>query len=372
VTIGIATAFTYRDTDLNKFWDGYDLPRHTVVSVPVDGVTRRLNDETTLDIEHSGAMAPGAKIIVYSGVNPQFNTFVDVFDRIFTDGDADVVTTSWGSCEPNNTPASVGAEEVIVLEMLGAGQTIFAAAGDGGAQDRCTGPSGAPSGVGFGGILTISASDNADYPSSAPGIGAAGGTSLNISAGTETAWNNPAGGAGGGADSQIFKEPAYESTAGLTTNAGGIQDCFEDTNADGFLIPSSESCAANGDASRQSSDLSMEADFNLTLFYNGRWLGGFGGTSFVAPELAGLWAITVNQYRTLTSDPTARLGAAPATLYPAVAACSNIVTDIGAGSSNGSGGVFDTAAGWDHPTGWGVPNAGNLISFIGNNVCQPD
>lgn len=66
-----------------------------------------------------------------------------------------------------------------------------------------------------------------------------------------------------------------------------------------------------------------------------------------------------------------RLGAAPATLYRAVAACSNIVTDIGPGSNNGGSGVFDTVTGWDHPTGWGVPNAGNMISFIGNAVCQP-
>lgn len=369
VTIGIATAFTYRDTDLNKFWDTYGLPRHTVVSVPVDGVTRRLNDETTLDIEHSGAMAPGAKIVVYSGVNPQFTTFVDVFSAIFNDSvnQPDVISTSWGSCEPNNAPASVGAEETIVLEMLGIGQTIFAAAGDGGAQDRCTGPAGTPSGLGFGGILTISATDNADYPSSAPGVGAAGGTSWDSNAGTETTWHDS--GAGGGADSVLFAEPAYETgTAGWVSNAS----CFEDTNADSFAIPSSESCGAAGNASRQSSDLAMTADFNLTLFYNGRWLGGFGGTSFVAPELAGLWAIVVNQYRIHNSNPTARLGSFGATLYPDVATCSNIVTDIAAGNgNNGIAGTFDTENGWDHPTGWGIPNGNNMISFISNGVCQP-
>ncbi|HEY1774507.1 MAG TPA: S53 family peptidase [Gammaproteobacteria bacterium] len=369
VTIGIATAFTYRQADVNTFWDTYGLPRHTVTSVAIDGVTRRLNDETTLDVEHSGAMAPGANIIVYSGVNPQFSTFVDVFDRIYTDNTADVVSTSWGECEPDNPPASIGAEEVIVLQMLLQGQTIFAAAGDGGAQDRCTTASGASSGAGEGGLLTISATDNADYPSSAPGIGAAGGTSLDLTANTEGAWID-----GGGADSQIFAEPSFETnTAGWVTNAGGTQDCFADTsddpvNGDAFVIPAAEACAAAGDASRQSSDLTMDADFNLNLFYNGRWLGGFGGTSFVAPELAGLWAIAVHSFRAanpsiVVGTPASRLGAAPATLYPAVAACPDIVTDITAGS-NGSGGVFDTATGWDHPTGWGVPNAANLITYL--------
>ncbi|MFI4921596.1 MAG: protease pro-enzyme activation domain-containing protein, partial [Gammaproteobacteria bacterium] len=168
VTIAIATAFSYRLADVNTFWDANHLPRHTVVSVPVDGVTRRLNDETTLDIEHSGAMAPGAKIVVYSGVNPQFSTFVDIFDAIANDNTADVVSTSWGTCEPNTPPASIGAEEAITLVMLVQGQTIFAATGDGGAQDRCSGPSG-NHGLGFGGVLDISTTDNADYPSSAPG-----------------------------------------------------------------------------------------------------------------------------------------------------------------------------------------------------------
>jgi len=362
VTIGIATAFTYRQADLNTYWDTYTLPRHTVTSVAVDGVTRRLNDETTLDIEHSGAMAPGAAIVVYSGVNPQFSTFVDVFDRIFTDNTADVVSTSWGSCEPNTPPASIGAEETITLQMLAQGQTIFAAAGDGGAQDRCTTASGAHSGAGQGGVLTISATDNADYPSSAPGIGAAAGTSLNLAGNTEGAWVD-----GGGADSQIFAEPSYETS---TTSWVSNTSCFEDTNTDAFGIPVAESCAAAGNASRQSSDLAMDADFNLNLFYNGRWLGGFGGTSFVAPELAGLWAIAVNSLRTATSNATARLGAAPATLYPAVAACPGIVTDITAGN-NGGGGVFNTATGWDHPTGWGVPNATSLISYVGAGTCPP-
>jgi subtilase family serine protease len=361
VTIGIATAFSYRVSDVNTFWDVNHLPRHAVTSVPIDGVTRRLNDETTLDIEHSGAMAPGAAIIVYSGVNPQFSTFVDVFDRIFTDDTADVVSTSWGSCEPNTPPASIGAEETITLAMLIQGQTIFAAAGDGGAQDRCSGPSG-NHGLGFGGVLDISTTDNADYPSSAPGIGAAAGTSL-VLGGTpsEGAWVD-----GGGADSVLFAEPAYETgTAGWVSNAS----CFEDTNTDAFGVPVAESCAAAGNASRQSSDLAMDADFNLNLFYNGKWLSGFGGTSFVAPELAGLWAIAVNSNRTATSTPTARLGAAPAAIFNAMAICSNIVTDIGVGSNNGAGGVFDTAVGWDHPTGWGVPNATNLISYIGTGVC---
>ena len=360
VTIGIATAFTYRATDLNTFWDTYGLPRHTVVSVAIDGVTRRLNDETTLDIEHSGAMAPGAKIIVYSGVNPQFPTFVDVFDKIFTDNLADVVSTSWGECEPDNPPAEIGAEEAITLQMVAQGQTIFAAAGDGGAQDRCTTSSGANHGLGEGKVLTISATDNADYPSSSTVIGAAAGTSLDLNANTEGAWVD-----GGGADSQIFAEPLYETnTSSWVSNSY----CFENTNTDGFAIDASESCGAAGSHSRQSSDLAMDADFNLTLFYNGRWLGGFGGTSFVAPELAGLWAVGVQALRAATT-PTARLGAAPATIYGAVAAgCQEIFTDITSGN-NGGGGVFNTAAGWDHPTGWGVPNGLLVVGYLAHGTC---
>ena len=102
VTIAIATAYNFNMSDVSHFWTQYGLPSHTVTLIPIGGTTRRLNDETTLDIERSSAMSPGSTILVYSGSTPSNQDFNDVFNRIVTDNTADVVSTSWGSPEGLN------------------------------------------------------------------------------------------------------------------------------------------------------------------------------------------------------------------------------------------------------------------------------
>lgn len=75
VTIAIA-AFNSTGlsaSDYDSFWSYYGLPSHTVQVIPVDSPSTGYESETTLDVERSGAMAPGAAIDVYDGecpVNP--------------------------------------------------------------------------------------------------------------------------------------------------------------------------------------------------------------------------------------------------------------------------------------------------------------
>ena len=188
---------------------------------------------------------------------------------------------------------------------------------------------------------------------------AAGGTHLklnpNNSIASESAWTGA-----GGADSVLFAEPAYETaSAGWVSNAS----CTADTTAI-FVV---DGCVFTGTptASRQSSDMSMDADpgTGYSLYYNGRW-AVFGGTSFVAPELAGMFAIAVAQHS------NARLGVAGgSSLLFCVANGPNLAADfndITTGSSGIAGNhIFDAATGWDHPTGWGSPkDAETLINDI--------
>ncbi len=88
VTIAIATVYNFRPQDLAKFWSSMGVPAHNaannnaVTVVPVGGSTNVLNGETTLDIERSSSMAPGASIEVYEITNPSFVAFDDEFDAI--------------------------------------------------------------------------------------------------------------------------------------------------------------------------------------------------------------------------------------------------------------------------------------------------
>jgi kumamolisin len=341
VTIAIATAYNFNMSDVSHFWAQYGLPSHTVTLVPIDGTTRRLNDETTLDIERSSAMSPGSTILVYSGATPLNQDFNDVFNKIVTDNLAEVVSTSWGS--PESGSSSEAAEDQSFIQAVAEGMVVLAAAGDNGASDGA-GPS---------------SPDNADFPASDPFVVAAGGTHLvlnpNNTISSESAWTGA-----GGADSKEFAEPAYETaSAGWVSNASCVSDTTAVFTVDGCVFTGTPT------ASRQSSDMSMDADpaTGYSLFYNGRW-AVFGGTSFVAPELAGMFAIAVAQHS------NARLGVAGGSSLlfcvangPNVAADFNDIT-VGSNGVNGNN-IFDAATGWDHPTGWGSPkNAGGLITDI--------
>ena len=372
VTIAIATAFSYRMADLTKFWSFYGLPSHTVTNVAIDGVTNRLEGETTLDIQRSSAMSPGSNIVVFEAANPGFNTFDDEFIAIAMDNthNIKVVSTSWGSSESRNSPASIAAEHDDFLQMTSEGMVILAAAGDNGAAD--------------GGAA---GSDNADFPAVDPLVLAAGGTHLvlngNNTIASEVAWTGA-----GGADSIYFTEPPYQSTLSVpatwvhnTSCSGNFTAAYSAATQTTAGTPNlgNYGCANAGDSSRQSSDMSMDADpaTGYSLYFNGRW-SVFGGTSFVAPELAGLFAI-------IAKGDGGSSDEAPFVIYCAAthSAGANYASDfndiISGANSTGThalGGTFDAAVvhtnggNWDHPTGWGSPNAANLITDI-NAHCQP-
>lgn len=307
VKIAVATAFTFKSSDLTGFWNQYGLPNHTVQIVPVDGTSNRTNVETTLDIQRSGAMAPGATILVYEGANAQLTTFTDVYNQVVVDNQADVMTTSWGLAESSMPAATVQTDDSIFAQAAAQGIALFAAAGDNGSSDGTSNP------------------DTADFPSSDPYVTAAGGTTLTLnsdgSIASETAWSGS-----GGAESIFFGEPAWQNVRNVPQ-----------------------------DGKRQSSDIAMDADPNTgySVLYGGRW-AVYGGTSFVAPELAGLFAVRSGQI--------GRLGQVNALLY-GDAATSNYATDF-FDITVGSNGAFNAGPYWDHPTGWGSPNASSLILHI--------
>lgn len=360
VYIAIATAYNYRLADVQKFWKQYGLPSHTIINVPIDGATARLEGETTLDIERSSSMSPGSNIIVFESFNPSDPVFDDMFVDIanYTAHPISVMSTSWGEPENISSPASLAAEHDDFVQMNTQGIVMLAAAGDGGAADR-----------------ESPGTDNADFPSSDPYVLAAGGTHLVLDPVTsaitsESAWTDA-----GGADSMYFAQPAYETAlvSGWTPNnscsgtyTAAYSAATQTTGTPATPNLGADGCANSGIASRQSSDMSMDADpaTGYSVYFNGRW-AVYGGTSFVAPELAGLFAIIVKANAGVSSTaPSVVFCAASGPNYAAD------FNDIVSGANSGSlGGTFNAGTGWDHPTGWGTPIASALITDINAN-CQ--
>ena len=218
----------------------------------------------------------------------------------------------------------------IFSEMTGLGWTLVAASGDRGAFDDCA-------------DLSVS------YPASDPNVVGAGGTDLSLSSGpvynSEVAWS-------GGPD-------------GCSSNDGGSGGGCSSM----FAAPSFQSNQPCGPSSRGVPDISLNADWYHAPqnFYFGGSLSGNGGTSIVAPELAGFFAqedsylLGVGDVCGSTTSPTA-CGPIGNANYPIYAAGSssfphNPYYDITSGcNSNDIGTGYCAGTGYDLVTGWGSAN----------------
>jgi hypothetical protein len=367
----LTTGNVLPDANLTAFRTAAGLPpinlKLQLAGTTDPGVSTADIDEAHLDVEWSGASAPGATILYVYGSDVLANSLTFAIDASPTI--APIITISYGGCE-SGFGASYLATYNQLLQMANAkGITVMSSSGDDGATDCDT------SGVATEG-LTV------DFPTSSPFVTSAGGTmfsgdvsnastywnstnaSNNSSAKTyipEQPWNETtasgaldAGGAGGGGASGFFSKPAWQSGLGVPNDSSrDVPDVSLNAAAqhDGYVVCSQGSCtngflAANGQA-------------NV-----------FGGTSFVAPSLAGILAL-VEQHL-----GTGALGNIGPTLYGLASGptASSIFHDIIAGNnavpcsqgtpncpSGGSIG-YNAATGYDLATGLGSLDVNMLVT----------
>ena len=321
-TIALYELGQYDPSNTSIFFKCYGLSP-TMNTVNVDGgSTGGFNNEATMDVEETAALAPGATLEVYEAPNTSSGN-LDLYSRIASDNTAAVVSTSWGDCETDPT-GTVAAEQVIFEQMAAQGQTVIAASGDNGSSD-CNG--------------IISNAPAVDDPASQPLVTGVGGLTVSSLANplTESVWNANGGASGGGA-SQIWSRPAWQNATGITAS---------ETMR---LVP----------------DLSVMAD-PATGFMNynthnatGNCQGWctIGGTSIGAPLVSAL-VVTGAQV-----CGTARLGFINPTLYN-VARTSQAFNDITTGNNDLFGtGVYAAGVGYDTASGLGSPSA----TFL-NDLC---
>jgi kumamolisin len=343
-TIGIVTLAAFTHTDPFRYWEALNLKINAdrITVVKVDGGAGAPSDaagslETSLDIEQSGGVAPGANLIVYEAPNTN-QAFVDAFARAVADNKADSISTSFGSWEFLNTVAAgvqvtdptdgettsalQALHDVLVIGAL-QGQSAFAAAGDSGAFDSFDE---LPS--------NFSTPLSVDYPGSDSAITSSGGTTLpgtqtfNLASGATFsidvpnervwAWDYlkrlcvkegltvaqcqifPVG--GGGGISVFFPLPSYQQgIEGILRSHPG-QELVDDSTTPPTLIFQLPTHFVG----RNVPDVTFNADpdTGYVVFYtsDGTTKGvakGFGeqpfigGTSFVGPQLNGVTALLV-------------------------------------------------------------------------------
>jgi kumamolisin len=198
-TLGIMTLASFTPSDAFAYWNalGLSVKPNRLSIVNVDGGPGAPSDdsgslETTLDVEQSGGIAPGADIIVYQAPNTG-QGFVDLFAKAIDANRAETLSVSWGDWEwlynLENTPvtdplrgrtvAFTQASHELFVRAAIQGQTLFAAAGDGGAYDAndslgCVGPYSSSQPYSCSNTLSV------DYPASDTAITASGGTTLPV------------------------------------------------------------------------------------------------------------------------------------------------------------------------------------------------
>ena len=271
--------------------------------------------ESKLDVQWAHAIAPLARIVLLE-MPSSLSTAILGANMLAVKMGPGVVSMSFGSAEAAWAPS-------IDYHFTGAGMTFVAAAGDSGSE-----------------VL---------WPAVSPNVVAVGGTSLNWSgSGTryEAAWRQTGGGLS-----------AYEP---LPSWQSGV------TPAGGAALPR-----------RAVPDVSFNGDpytgeyVALTLPGAATVWTGYGGTSIAAPQWAAMVAVA-NAMRASTGKAT--LGDIHATLYKSIgavpgtyaAALGDVVDGI-----NGTCATCRAGTGFDEATGWGTPNAAQLLQALSGVAVTP-
>lgn len=338
-TVGIMTLANFRPQDAYAYWRdiGLHVLAHRITKVLVDGGTPIAagvgDSETSIDVEQSGGLAPDASVRVYIAPNTG-QGMIDLFYSTVSDNIADTVSFSWGEPEEFYFAALNGGVDYTdqlqmvhqaLLEGAAQGQSFFAASGDSGAYDVTP----------FAPPPLFSTQLSVDSPANDPAITAAGGTTIATTIpgipsagcpaitipseqvwgwdyllqdwgsclplslyGSSTTFAMFSTGGGGGVSS-------YWGLPGYQQDTDGIQRTQPGQSL--YFYPNYPSTSGAEDlitlpsdfAGRNVPDLSLNADpetgyivVDCTDFPSssnpGCAEGGWGGTSFAAPQLNGI------------------------------------------------------------------------------------
>jgi len=318
----------YKPADLTHYWKQLKLSKTpTVSAVPIgNGSNNPTGDpngpdgEVMLDIEVSGAIAPGAKIVAYFADNTDAG-FLNAITTAVHDStnNPSIVSISWGGPESSWTQQAMTSMDEAFQAAAAMGVTVCVAAGDDGSTDGVT--------------------DNlnhVDFPASSPNVLACGGTKLVASGNSitiETVWNELANneGATGGGISDVFPLPSYQSGAGVPPSVNPNHNV-------GRGVPD-----VTGNADPTTGYVTL-VDGNPDVI---------GGTSAVAPLWAGLIAL-INE----------SIGKPAGFINPLLyqdASTAGDFNDI----TTGNNGAYSAAKGWDACSGLGSPIGTQVAAALG-------
>ena len=360
VTVGIYELEPYLPSDIGTFESCYSpRPSPTISPVGVSPVTNAQatsgagSGESELDIEMVVGLAPQATIDVYVGSNGGVGP-LDVYAAMVNQDAAQVLSTSWGECEPEAGTAALEVEANLLQQAAAQGQSVIAAAGDEGSED-CN----------FPGINNDTALE-VDDPASQPWVTSVGATQLGSFSAppAESVWNTGTiEGTTGGGNSTQWTMPSWQLGPGVESGFTKADDSY--TGA----TPCPLSAGAGTVSCREVPDVSSDGDpdTGFATVVNGVW-EPIGGTSMGAP----LWA-SITALADENGGTPRRLGLLSPALYQAGCLSPRPFNDITSGNNEPIGSPpsdpprtpgepdYPATAGYDLASGLGTPIAVSLI-----------
>jgi subtilase family serine protease len=340
--------------------------------------------ESDLDVEWSGAMAPGATInFVYTGNDSNYSAF-DSIQYAIDQGIGTIISSSYGVCE---TALGTDTLESIFEQGTSQGQTLIAAAGDDGSTD-CSGETG----------LTSAQQDAlaVDYPASSQYVTGMGGTEYSQAKAAyytvgdgywesnssttsdlvdsveqyipEVVWNDDSTqyglSASGGGASALFPKPTWQTgVAGIPADSKrDVPDLalYGSPNYPGYLYCSSDQSAWSSNQTG-----SCTAGFEDA----GGYLTAAGGTSFDAPIFSAILSL-INEKQGYSTGQ----GLINSTLYTLASNSSTYSSafhDVTSGNNDCTAGSkycgstttgFSAGTGYDQVTGLGSVDVNSLAT----------
>ncbi len=322
----------FRNSDLQLFFKEIQMPVPAVTSVSIDNAINRPSvagsddGEVMLDIQVAGAVAPKATFAIYFAPN-QGSGFLDAINAAVHDSERNpsVISISWGGPEgPGDAQAAQAFHEVFTAAAA-LGVTICTAAGDHGVADEEA--------------ASWDKKMHVDHPSVDSMVLACGGTQIDRASGADVVWNdgttfdpNTNGGGGwasGGGISSTVPVPDYQAAANHTVSL------------------------ATGKPGRGVPDIAMSATNYFTRTDGSE--GASGGTSAVAPLMAGLVAL-------LNQAKGKNVGFLNKLLYAHPELC-NPVT-VGTNGIKGKIAGYQAGPGWNACAGLGTPNGTFILNAL--------
>ena len=390
VTVALFELADYASGDIRAYKRCYGV-HPSVRRVRVDGGTSVAASgdgtlEVTADIEVVAAMAPRASILVYQApLSGGDQSIVDTYGAIAQQDRAQVVSSSWGGCEPLAGTAATRVEAQLFQEMALQGQSMMAAAGDSGSEGCLPDVKEVPARLAY--------SLQVGNPASQPFVTAVGGTAITRygSPPVQSAWNQTPAGmgfpapfngrhgrpraypgnlVGGGGISRMWWMPSWQAAFLGGGHASGAR-CGAPRGTGCREVPDVSALAAIGTRGTRGYVI-----YGTAGAFKGQGWQSVGGTSLATP----LWAAL-----TALADQRAarhRLGLLSPSLYRIARQDPGAFTDVVAGTNDylasygrhshhtcRSGrrrrlACYPATRGYDMATGLGSPQAGYLVTDL--------